>query len=151
MSMIPFSRLSAGLAFVRACRVDQLIAERGVAVLLGDRQVAIFLVPETDEQGTLHMRIYAVDHHDPFSGANVIARGIVGSRGDRTTVASPIYKQVFDLATGECLTEEGRLDTWPVRVRDGVVHLGVDPVSAGLTSPVSFPRAGVLPRAGSPA
>ncbi len=44
--------------------------------------------------------------------ANVIARGIVGTvgtgRGHRDTVASPMYKQVFDLATGECLTEPDR-------------------------------------------
>ncbi|QWC86846.1 nitrite reductase small subunit NirD [Nocardioidaceae bacterium] len=142
--MIPFTRLSAGLAFVRACRVDQLIAERGVAVLLGDRQVAVFLVPETGPDGSGRPHVYAVDHHDPFSGANVIARGIVGSRGEATTVASPVYKQVFDLATGECLTEEGRLDTWPVRVRDGEVFLGVDPVRAGPVTSVTFPRAGVL-------
>jgi len=33
----------------------------------------------------------------------VLARGLVGSLGERVVVASPIYKHHFDLATGECL------------------------------------------------
>ena len=33
----------------------------------------------------------------------VLSRGIVGSLGERIVVASPIYKQHFDLRTGECL------------------------------------------------
>jgi nitrite reductase (NADH) small subunit len=40
---------------------------------------------------------------DPRCGASVLARGLVGSLGERVVVASPIYKHHFDLATGECL------------------------------------------------
>jgi nitrite reductase (NADH) small subunit len=36
-----------------------------------------------------------------------------------------MYKQVFDLATGECLTEPGRqLPVWPVRIVDDHVEVG---------------------------
>ena len=79
----------------------------------------------------------AVQQHDPFSDAFVISRGIVGSRhvddAEVPTVASPMYKQVFDLTTGRCLDVAGKspardlapdLRTWPVRVRDGLVEVG---------------------------
>ena len=49
-------------------------------------------------------RVLAVQQHDPFSDAYVISRGIVGSRSvddvEVPTVASPMYKQVFDLDDG---------------------------------------------------
>jgi nitrite reductase (NADH) small subunit len=107
--------------WTRICRVDELIPERGIAALVGSDSVAVFLL----DAGTVH----AVAHHDPFSNANVMARGIIGSVGAgadyRDTVASPMYKQVFDLATGECLTEPGTsLPVYPVRVRDGHVEVG---------------------------
>ena len=52
---------------------------------------------------------------------------IVGSRGARPTVASPVYKQVFDLATGECLDDPAvRLPVHLVRVRDGLVEVALE-------------------------
>lgn len=111
--------------WTRVCRIDQLIPERGVAALVGTEPVAVFLL---DDEGSNEMRVRAVGHHDPFSNANVIARGIVGSVGSgegyRDTVASPMYKQVFDLATGDCLTEPGSIPSYPVRVVDGHVEVG---------------------------
>ena len=50
-------------------------------------------------------RVYAIGNHDPASGANVLARGIVGDIGGELVVASPIYKQHFSLITGRCLEE----------------------------------------------
>ncbi|HEV7194965.1 MAG TPA: nitrite reductase small subunit NirD [Pedococcus sp.] len=99
------------------CRLDDLSRERGVAALVGAVQVALFR--------TFDDVVYAVQQRDPYSGANVMSRGIVGSRGDTPTVASPMYKQVFDLRTGECLDPVGkeprRLMSYPVVVRDGAV------------------------------
>jgi nitrite reductase (NADH) small subunit len=55
----------------------------------------------------------------------VLSRGIVGDRGGRATVASPIYKQVFELATGVCLDDPSVcVPTYPVRVVDGMVEVG---------------------------
>ena len=107
--------------WTRVCALTQLIPERGIAALVEGEPVALFLL----DDGTVH----AVGHRDPFSNANVMARGIVGSVGDgrgyRNTVASPMYKHVFDLATGECLTEPGEsLPVWPVRVVEGHVEVG---------------------------
>lgn len=112
--------------WVAVCRVGDLSPERGAAALVGGEQVALFRT-HTDD-------VYAVQQLDPFSGAHVMSRGIVGSRGDAPTVASPMYKQVFDLRTGECLDPVGRepqpLRTWATDVRDGVVHVSRHEVAA---------------------
>ena len=101
------------------CRVDDLVPERGVAALVDGRQVAIFCVV-----GPAGTRVLAIDHHDPFSGANVLARGIVGTAGDRWYVASPVYKQRFDLETGRCLDDDQvAVGTWSVELVGGEVHV----------------------------
>ena len=106
------------MSWEEVCRVEDLLPERGVAVLVSGRQVAVFRTWDGD--------IYALDHLDPFSGAYVMARGIVGTRGDVPTVASPMYKQIFDLRTGQCLDDAPvRLGVHDVRVTDGVVEVAV--------------------------
>lgn len=73
-----------------ACAYDHLIPGRGVGVLLDDgSQVALFRL----DDGSVH----AVGNVDPFSGAAVMSRGIVGDRGGRAMVQSPILKQAFAL------------------------------------------------------
>ena len=106
------------------CAYDELQPERGVAALVDGGQVAVFRLHD----GSVH----AVDHRDPFSGAHVIARGIVGSRGTVPTVASPMFKQVFDLVTGACLDDPAvTLRVFGVDVRDGVVHVAGVPAGSG--------------------
>lgn len=109
-------------AWVRMCAASDLEVERGRAALHGDLQVALFLLPTG--------RIHAVSNRDPFSGANVMSRGIVGTRQDAPTVASPMYKQVFDLRTGVCLDAQGKdpqdLPSWPVTVSDGDVFVKLE-------------------------
>lgn len=81
-----------------ACRYDFLMPCRGVAVLLPDgSQAALFRL----DDGSLH----AVGNIDPFSGAAVMSRGIVGDRGGRATVQSPIKKQAFAFDDGSCLDD----------------------------------------------
>jgi len=100
------------------CPLDRLTPDRGVAALVGGRQVAVFLLGTGD--------LYAVDHRDPFSGAFVLARGLVGDHAGTPTVASPVYKQRFDLRTGCCLDDPSvAVATWPVRAVDGVVEVGL--------------------------
>lgn len=103
--------------WVDVCAFEELMPDRGVCALVGDRQVAIFRVTPDDE-------LFAVSNYDPFSRAFVLSRGIVGSRGDAAKVASPVYKQTFDLRTGRCLEDESvRLPTYRVRVVDGRVQV----------------------------
>lgn len=111
-------------SWVAVCTMRQLIPERGVAVLVRDQQVALFRV--TSAEGSDF--VYAVGHRDPFADANVVARGIVGSVGtgadQRDTVASPMYKHVFALATGECLTDGSRrLPVYRTWIAGGVVYV----------------------------
>ena len=41
-------------------------------------------------------------------------------------VASPLYKQHYDLQTGECLEDDSvTLKVWPVRVEQGDILLGL--------------------------
>ena len=102
-----------------ACRYDYLIPNRGVGVLLADgTQAALFRL----DDGSLH----AVGNIDPFSGAAVISRGIVGDRGGRATVQSPIKKQAFGLDDGVCLDDaDVALPVYPTRITaDGQVEIG---------------------------
>ncbi|MFT4211633.1 MAG: nitrite reductase small subunit NirD [Microbacterium sp.] len=105
--------------WVRVCDLADLEVERGRAALVGDEQLALFVIHGG--------RVHAVSNRDPYSGAHVISRGIVGSRGEVPTVASPMYKQVFDLRTGICLDTQGgapeQLRTWAVAVQDGGVYV----------------------------
>lgn len=106
------------LEWVVVCRCEQLQPERGAAALLGDRQVALFR--------TFDGSLYAIDNQDPFTGATVLSRGIVGTRGDIPTVASPLHKQAFDLRDGRCLDDPAvSVRAYPVRERDGAVEVGV--------------------------
>lgn len=104
--------------WIPVCPVTALVPERGVAVLLaGGAQVAVFLLHDGE--------LAAVSNRDPFSGACVLSRGIVGDAGGEPTVASPMYKQRFSLRTGRCLDDPAAAVTiHPVRVLDGVVQVG---------------------------
>jgi nitrite reductase (NADH) small subunit len=69
--------------------------------------------------------VFALGNHDPFSKASVLARGIVGTRGDVPFVASPMHKHPFDLRTGRCLDDESvKVPAYDVRVEDGIVMVG---------------------------
>ncbi len=122
---------AATASLTEVCSLKALSPERGAAALVGGVQVALFRTHDD--------AVYAVQQRDPYSGANVVSRGIVGSRGDVPTVASPMYKQVFDLRTGACLDPVGRdprpLVTYVVVVRDGVVLVGGPTETAGAGQP----------------
>jgi nitrite reductase (NADH) small subunit len=79
------------------CSYADLMPERGACAMVEGVQVAIFRTFDGD--------LYALSNLDPFSGAYVISRGILGTRGGAPTVASPMFKQVFDLRTGSCLDD----------------------------------------------
>jgi len=99
------------------CQLPRLTADRGAAALVGGERVAIFLLADGGA--------FAIDDCDPFTGSYVLSRGLVGDVDGVPTVASPIYKQRFDLRTGRCLDDASvRVRTWPVRIEDGWVQVG---------------------------
>jgi nitrite reductase (NADH) small subunit len=100
------------------CGYERLQPERGVAALLADVQVAVFRLHDG--------AVYAVGNLDPFTGAAVLSRGIVGDRAGQPTVASPLHKQVFSLLDGRCLDEpDVAVATYPVRVHKGWVQVAM--------------------------
>lgn len=93
----------------KICTVNDLIPLVGVPALVQGEQVAVFRLNDGN--------IFAVSNFDPFSQANVIARGITGNLKGFDVVASPIYKQHFDLRTGQCLEDENvSIKTYQVKL-----------------------------------
>ncbi|WP_328370212.1 nitrite reductase small subunit NirD [Micromonospora zamorensis] len=107
--------LTTTLSWTAVCPLDRLEPDRGVAALVDGAQIALFRT----EDG-----LFAIDNRDPVSGAYVLSRGIVGSRGGVPTVASPLHKQVYDLRSGHCLDLPGVAVAWhDARCRDGLVEV----------------------------
>ncbi|HEX3775619.1 MAG TPA: nitrite reductase small subunit NirD [Polyangiaceae bacterium] len=100
------------------CPVDHVVPGTGVAALVDGEQIAIIR--------TADGMVAALSNFDPFSEAYVISRGIVGDRAGVPKIASPIYKQSFDLRTGECLDDPRvRLRVYPVRVSVGKIQVAL--------------------------
>lgn len=136
--------LSVETAYEDVCALTELLPERAAAAWVGGAQVA--LVRLLDDS------VYAVAQHDPFSGANVMSRGIVGSAivdGEQVpTLQSPMYKQAFDVRTGVCLTDPAvALATWPVQVCEGRVCVARAP-HAGASLDASTSSATAVTEAG---
>jgi nitrite reductase (NADH) small subunit len=102
------------LNWTAVCAADDILPNTGVCALVGARHVAVFRVGQD--------AFYAIDNVDPKSQASVLSRGLVGNLGERTVVASPLYKNHFDLRNGECLeSPELSVRAHEVRVEDGQV------------------------------
>jgi nitrite reductase (NADH) small subunit len=100
------------------CPLDRLAPDRGVAALVDGVPVAVFRLATGE--------LAAIDNVDPVTGASVLSRGIVGDADGTPTVASPLYKQRYDLRTGACLDDANvRVRVHDVRVVDGVVHVAL--------------------------
>lgn len=105
--------LDAG--WIEVCQRDDLVPNSGVCALINQQQIALLYSTRLDE-------VFAIGNYDPIGKANVLSRGIIGSVGDAVVVASPLYKQHFDLRTGECLeSPEHKVKVYPVKIADGKV------------------------------
>ena len=109
--------------WVQVCFVDDLVPGSGVAALVLGQQIALFLLPG-DGQLTQSQRVYALANQDPASGANVMARGLLGDINSEPVVAAPLYKHHFSLETGRCLEDDTwQVPVWPARIVDGRVEI----------------------------
>ena len=118
-------------AMIDICALGQLSPERGAAALIGDTQVAVFRLADDT--------VRAVQQKDPYSGVNLLSRGLVGSHeleGEQAgevvpTIASPMYKQAWNLDTGEVLDSGGGaklpIAVFDAEVRDGRVLIASEP------------------------
>ena len=108
--------------WIRICDLEDIVPNTGVCALVGKRQVAVVRVGDGTD-------VYAISNFDPFSKAFVLSRGIVGDRQGVPKIASPIYKQNFDLRSGVCLDDPTvTVPTFPVRVvsREGRIDVEID-------------------------
>ncbi len=95
--------------WVAVCQDQDLIPGTGLCALVEGEQVAVFKIRKDSQ-------LFAVSNYDPIGDANVLARGMTGSIGESIVVASPLYKQHFDLQTGQCVEDsEVSLKTFSVR------------------------------------
>ena len=100
--------------WVAVCKLDDIVPNTGVCALGGGRQVAVVRLDDDS--------VYALDNYDPASRANVLSRGIVGDLKGELVVASPVYKQHFSLASGQCLEDpEVRVEVFRVRLEGDMV------------------------------
>nr|WP_091675490.1 nitrite reductase small subunit NirD [Amycolatopsis marina] len=106
------------MTWTAVCAEQAVVPGGGVAALLpDDQQVAVFR--------TVDDEFFALSNIDPFCGAAVLSRGILGDSEGVPFVASPMLKQRFDLRTGSCLDDDSvAVAGYPVRLRDGIVHVG---------------------------
>ncbi|WP_330926531.1 nitrite reductase small subunit NirD [Candidatus Sororendozoicomonas aggregata] len=103
-----------------ACMVADISDYSGHRVVVGSEEVALFRVGKV---------LYAVGNFDPFSQAHIISRGVVSEIDGRIAVASPVFKQHFDLTTGFCLEDPSlRINVYSVRVRYGLVEVNPTPL-----------------------
>lgn len=103
--------------WVTVCPLSRITPGTGAAALVDGEQIAVVRLRNGHD-------VYALSNFDPFSKAFVIARGIVGDREGTPKIASPIFKQNFDLRTGECLDDPSvRLPVYPTRVMDGRIEI----------------------------
>jgi len=107
------------MSWTAICSADELVENSGVCVLFNTKQVAVFLVRDSDEA-----LLYAIGNYDPAGDANVLSRGIIGSVNGQTVVASPLYKHHFDLNTGHCLElPELQIPAYDVKLQHGQLWL----------------------------
>ncbi|NOR71130.1 MAG: nitrite reductase small subunit NirD [Methylomarinum sp.] len=111
--------MSADKQWLDVCSEDDLQPDSGICALVAGKQVAIFYMPKENA-------VYAVNNYDPFGKANVLSRGLIGDLNGVPMVASPLYKQHFNLQTGECLDDENvSIEAYAIRIENGRVEVSI--------------------------
>lgn len=105
--------------WIKICSTDDLQPNSGICALVDGKQVAIFHMPQRGE-------IYAIDNWDPIGKANVLSRGLIGDVEGAPMVASPLYKERYDLKSGQCLDNEAlKLNTYEIQINNDCVEISV--------------------------
>lgn len=106
--------------WIDVCHIDDLQPDSGVCALVNGKQVAIFYMPKDQA-------VFAIDNYDPFGQANVLSRGMIGDIGGVPMVASPLYKQHFNLQTGVCFEDDSvKVEVYDIRIDNGRVAVRIE-------------------------
>ena len=98
--------------FVAVADVDQVPADHGLSVRVGDRELALF---------NLGGQFYALDGQCPHRGGP-LGEGIT----ENGRVYCPLHGWEFDVKTGACINNPERpVASFPARVLDGKVEICV--------------------------
>ena len=112
--------ISSNSPWFDVCELADILPSMGRCALFNSKQIAIFRV--FNSAGV--EEFYAIDNYCPFSHANTLSRGITGNLNGKTVIASPLYKQHFDLTSGECLEDEtASVKTYPISLEDNKIIL----------------------------
>jgi nitrite reductase (NADH) small subunit len=99
--------------------INDLQADSGICALVGKTQVAVFYMPKEN-------KVYAINNYDPFSQASVLSRGLIGDINGIPMVSSPIYKQHFNLETGQCFEDDAiSVESYQIRIENGCVEVSL--------------------------
>jgi nitrite reductase (NADH) small subunit len=105
--------------WIRAAHEQNFPANGGACVNIDGEQIAIFNFARRGEW-------YACQNMCPHKMQMALSRGMIGSAQDEPKVACPFHKKTFSLKSGQCLAgDEASIKTYPVKVVDGVVYVGV--------------------------
>lgn len=106
-------------AWIAACRTEEVPENGGVCVKHKNDQIALFHFARRNEW-------YATQNECPHRRQMALSRGMIGTMGDEPKVACPFHKKTFSLLDGRCLTgDECAIKTYPVKVEDGIVYIGI--------------------------
>lgn len=111
--------------WIHACKLEDLVYNSGVCALVENKQIAIFAVCEKTSELS-KARLYACDNYDPIGQANVLSRGLICSIKSEVCISSPLYKQHFSLASGECLEQpEKAITVYSVKLENGQIYINL--------------------------
>lgn len=118
MSTLPTTDIQP-LTWHLACLVHDVPADGGACALIEGQQIAIYHFARRGEW-------FATQNLCPHRQQMALSRGMIGSQAGEPKVACPFHKKTFSLQTGACLSgEEYAIETYPVRVEEGRVYVGV--------------------------
>jgi nitrite reductase (NADH) small subunit len=117
-----FYEVAEPIKWVLACKTSDVPENGGACVKYQDEQIAIYNFTRRNEW-------FATQNLCPHKQQMVLSRGMIGSTGEscEPKVACPFHKKTFSLVSGECLSgEEYKIKTYPVKVLNGYVYVGID-------------------------
>ena len=109
--------INAPMEFTFACTIEELPknCERGKVVVIDDREIAIFNIDDV---------IYAISNICPHEMSPVLATGVIDCAA--RTVTCPLHNWLFDIPTGQLITDQlmgasGSIPVYDVKLADGEV------------------------------
>lgn len=112
-------RLTGVNYWFKAAEVTAFPENGGACVKYQDQQIAVFHFTKRNEW-------YACQNLCPHKQQMSLSRGLIGDQCGEPKVACPFHKKTFSLLTGENLNGECySVETYPVKIEDGFVYIGL--------------------------